>query len=163
MADLKIEGLIDYLTKLLGKQFGDDVSQIYFGDIGMYTPKAFQNRRGEWKAVIALVPADDQEVPKSKTAFSEDRRLVIHIVVMVNMTPYFKAMPEEAFGERMLVRLTERIRAFLAQQENETLQRQVSIAKVGDIKWDWMQRGKEAIRAAGIEFEVISTQIKDAA
>lgn len=32
MADLNMEGLIDHLAKLIGKQFGTDISQIYFGE-----------------------------------------------------------------------------------------------------------------------------------
>ena len=158
-----MEALIDYLGKLLGKQFGSDVSQIYFGDVGIYPPKAFQNARGEPRAVIALVPAYDKLNPKSLTAHSEERLLGVDIAVLVNMTPYFKAMPEEAFGERMLVRLVERTRAFLAQTDNQDLQRKVTMTRVGDIDWRWVQRGKDnSIRAAAIEFEAVSYQLKDA-
>lgn len=163
MADLKMEGLVDYLAKLLGKQFASDVSQIYFGDVGIYPPKAFQNSRGEPKTVIALVPAYDHADPKSISGHSEIRKLGVDVAVLVNMTPYFKAMPEEAFGERLLVRVTERIRAFLAQAENETLQRQVRFVRVGDINWRWMQRGKDAsVRAAAIELEVVTEQRRNA-
>ena len=89
-----MDGLVDYLQKLLVKQFGNDVSQIYYGDVGLYPPKAFRNHKGEHKAVIALIPAYDRKDPKDQgTAHAEMRLIGVDIAVLVNMTPFFTAMP----------------------------------------------------------------------
>lgn len=155
MADLNVEGLIDHLALVLGAQFANDVSQIYFGDVGIYPPKAFRNARNEEKMVVALIPNYDKLQPGSRTAASESRLLGVFIAVMVNMTPYFEAMPVEAPAERQLVRLVTRIREYLAQDANFDLDGRVVSTRVGDVEWEWMQRGNNAIRAAAIEYEAL--------
>jgi hypothetical protein len=154
--DLDMEGLIDHLAKMIGRQFSADIANIYFGDVGIYPPKAFRNGRGEEKMVLVLSPNYDKPVKGTLTAASETRDLGVFVAVMANLTPYFQAMPSEAPAERQLVRLITRIRTFLAQDENFDLGGRVLSTTVGDVNWDWMQRGDNAIRAAAIEYGALS-------
>jgi hypothetical protein len=156
MTHFDMDGLVLHLGQVLKKQFADDISQIYYGDVVVYPPKAFQNPAGEWRTAVALVPAYDREADGGRNPASEIRDLGVLIVPMVNMTPFFEALPSEAFGERMLVRLTHRIRLFLAQRSNMTLNGNVARALVGDVEWHWAQRDKMPIRAAAITYEVQS-------
>ena len=164
MTHTDMEGLIDYLVQLLGKQFADDLATIYFGDPGIFPPQAFQDSRGKpTKAAIAILPNYDRYDAKAgRSLAGEFRRYGLYIVVLINMVPYFEAMPKEAVGERQLVRLVGRIRQFLAHETNATLNQRVGTAVVGDINWNWMIRDQTAIRAAAIEYEVgvyVSRQI----
>lgn len=153
MSVLAMDDLIDTLKRALEQQFPDDVSQVYYGDVGLYPPKAFQDNRGQQRRVLAIVPASDT-LDDNRNPMAEIRSLTVNIIVMVNMTPYFEAMPPEAIGERALVTLVEKIRTFLAQDISMTLGGRVLTSRVPSVQWDWVQRGSTAIRAAAIEFEV---------
>lgn len=153
MATFTMDNLIDTLKSTLEQQFPDDISQVYYGDVGLYPPKAFQDNRGQQRRVIAIVPASDT-MDDNRNPMAEIRTLAVNIIVMVNMTPYFEAMPPEAIGERALVQLVEKVRTFLAQDISMTLGGKVLTSKVPSVQWDWVQRGTNAIRAAAIEFEV---------
>lgn len=152
-AQLDMEGLIDYLSDILARRFSREVSSIYFGDIGVYLPSAFGGSRRDAKAVIALVPAYNHLLEGERVAAFESRVLGIDIVTMVNITPFFEAAPKEAYGERILVRLTTEIAQFLTQEENVNLGGRVQMVNVGDIDWAWVAKGDQAIRAAGIAYE----------
>lgn len=143
--------LLDHLHRVMADQFSDQIASIYLGDVGIYPPKAFQAPSGEQRAALVLSPHYDRL--ESRAPNAELRTFGIHVIVMVNMTPYFEAMPVEAFGERLLVTLTTRIRGFLGQDSQFDLGGRVLTTKVGDIQWNWMQRGQTAIRAAAVEYE----------
>lgn len=148
-----MEGLIDHLETILKRRFANQVSEIYFGDIGIYLPASFGASRREQKAVIALQPAYDHPIPGERVASHEQRNLGVTVIVMVNITPFFEARPQEAMGERLLVRLTTEIATFLNQEENLGLGGRVQWSEVGDIDWAWVARGDQAIRAAGISYQ----------
>lgn len=150
-------GVIDALSPLIVNEFPHMFSQSYFGDVGVYPPKAFQSNSGEWRNVLIFNPVYDKE-GSHLTAAGEVRHLGIHIVVAVNMVPYFEALPHEAFGERNLVTSVMAVRAFLSQQSNFTLGGRVLSTHVGDVNWSWQQRKNNAIRAAALEYEVRSVQ-----
>jgi hypothetical protein len=145
------EDLIDHLKPLLQKEFSRYVNEFYFGDIGIYLPSSFSGSRREPKAVLALSPAFDRLVPNSRTSLSEYREIGIDIIALVNITPYFSAKPEEAYGERALAALMRRVRKFLTQQELTTLDGRAVFFSVGDINWAWTGRDNDAIRAASLE------------
>ena len=153
MADVTMEELVDYLADLLGRRFSRDVSNIYFGDIGVYLPSSFGGSRREQKAVIALSPSYNHLMEGERVAAHESRLLGITVIVMVNITPFFEAAPQEAYGERLLVRLTTEVATFLTQEENVNLGGRVRHTEVGDINWTWLAKGDQAIRAAGISYE----------
>lgn len=159
MADFTIEAMIDYVRSIVHNQFSDEISQTYFGDVGVYPPKAFQDQLGQQRAVLSVIPAYDEPHEGGSTAAGEFREVGIELVCLINMVPYFTAMPEEAPAERLLLRLVTRIRQFLQQQSNITLGGNVSAMKVGGIRWDWVARGNNpeasALRAAGISVEAI--------
>lgn len=152
MATFTMDNLIDALKRGLEQQFPDDISQVYYGDVGLYPPKAFQDNRGQQRRVVAIVPASDT-MDDNRNPMAEIRTLTVNVIVMVNMTPYFEAMPPEAIGERMLVQLVDKVRTFLAQDAAMTLGGRVLATKVPTVDWDWVQRGTNAIRAAAIQFE----------
>lgn len=151
--DYTMEELIDYLMTLLANRFSDSVSQIYFGDIGVYLPQSFGGSRRDQKAIIALSPENDHPIEGQKTELYENRVQRLNIITMVNITPFFKANPDEAYGERMLVRLTTQIKNFLNEAENQRLGGRVRSTSVGEIDWAWTPRGDQAIRAARILYE----------
>lgn len=153
MADFSMDNLIDVVGNALLRQFPDDISQVYYGDVGIYPPKAFQSNRGEQRRVVAIVPSSDI-LDEGRNPMAEIRILTVNVIVMVNMTPFFEAMPPEAIGERVMVQLVDKIRTFLAQDVAMTLGGNVLTSRVPSVQWDWMQRGNNAIRAAAIEFEV---------
>lgn len=150
---LDMDGLIDYLKDILSRQFSRDVSQIYYGDIGVYLPSSFGSSRRDQKAILALQPAYDHLEENQRVAAFENRLLGVNIIAMVNITPFFSANPDEAYGERMLVRLTTAIAEYLTQTENESLGDRVQYARVGDIDWSWMARKDQAIRGAAVRYE----------
>lgn len=151
--DYTMEEVIDYLMTLLYNRFSDTVSQVYFGDIGIYLPQSFGGSRRDQKAILALSPENDHPIEGSKTELYENRLVRLNIITMVNITPFFKANPEEAYGERMLVRLTTQIKNFLNEADNERLGGRVRATKVREIDWAWTARGDQAIRAARILYE----------
>jgi hypothetical protein len=153
MADIDMDGLILYLKQLLSRRFSAKVSQIYYGDIGVYLPASFGGSRKDQKAVLALSPVYDREMPDQRVAAHESRLLGVDIIALVNITPFFQANPTEAYGEQMLVKLIGEIRDYLALGENVTLQERVQYCKVGDIDWNWTPRGDQAIRGAALAFE----------
>jgi hypothetical protein len=150
---LDMDGLIDYLSAILSKQFSNQVSQIYYGDIGIYLPSSFGSSRRDQKAVIALSPVYNRLLDDQRVAVFENRVLGVDIITMVNITPFFSANPQEAYGERMLVNLTTAIATYLTQTENEDLGGRVQYAKVGDINWAWMARRDQALRGAAVSYE----------
>lgn len=149
-----MEQLVDYLIPLIGRQFSDEISFVYFGDIGLYPPAAFTKPNKEQAAAIAIIPNFQKPVLGSRSAASEFIEVGVFIGIMINMVPYFTRLPPEAFGERKLVQLTQKIAAFLQQDTNMTLQQQVATSRVNSIDWEWLQRGNESIRAASIDYQV---------
>lgn len=147
-----MDGLILYLISLLGNRFARDVSQIYYGDIGVYLPSSFGGSRKEQKCIIALSPAYNRLGDDRVVAF-EERFLGIDIICMVNITPYFAVSPSEAFGEQKLVRLATEVATFLTQEEYVNLGGRVQMTKVGDIDWAWLPKGDQAIRGAAVAYE----------
>lgn len=153
MTQFTMEDLLVHLEMVLSKQFSRSVSKIYFGDIGVYLPEAFGSSRKEQKAVIALSPSYNRPLEDQRNAAAEYRILGVDIITLVNITPFFKANPEEAYGERMLVRLTTEIAQFLTQEANVTLGGGVQHSKVGAIDWGWQTSDNQALRGASINFE----------
>jgi hypothetical protein len=148
-----MEEIIDYLMSLLANRFSDSVAQVFFGDIGVYLPQMFGSSRRDQKAIIALSPENDHPIEGQKTELYENRTQRLNIITMVNITPFFRANPEEAYGERMLVRLTTQIKNFLNEAENQRLGGRVRSTNVGEIDWAWTARGDQAVRAARILYE----------
>ena len=151
--DVGMERVIDELAELLRRRFSNKVAHIYFGDIGVYLPASFGGSRNSQKAVIALSPIYNYLQEGSRVAAQETRLLGIDIITLVNITPFFEAAPQEAYGERMLVSLTTEIAEFLTQNENFTLGGLVSSTEVGDIDWAWTARRDQALRGAAIHYE----------
>lgn len=150
---VNMDGLISYLIELLGQRFAAEVSQLYYGDIGIYPPSAFLGPRREQKCVVAISPDYNRLVENDRNAAFESRLLGVNVIVMVNLTPYFEAMPKEAIGERKLVQVTTAIAEYLTLEENINLKGRVQFTKVGDIDWEWQARGTQAVRAAAISHE----------
>lgn len=151
--NVSMEAVIDVLSDVLARRFGGRVSNIYFGDIGVYLPASFGGSRSTQKAVIALSPVYNYLQEGSRVAVQETRLLGIDIITLVNITPFFEAAPKEAYGERMLVSLTTEIAQFLTQEENFTLGGLVTSTEVGDIDWAWVARKDQALRGAAIHYE----------
>lgn len=121
-------------------------------DTGLYPPKAFQSDKGEQRIVLAFVPKD--EIPKDNgTAYSQEWTIRLEILVMINLIPFYEAMPVEAYGEEKLNTITTNITQFLTQLQNLTLNTNVNATRVASVKYDNMQRGKLSLRAACIKFE----------
>lgn len=144
------EALIDHLMPMLKNYLGSEVSQIYFGDVGVYLPSHFLGPRKEPRAVLALTPGYDR-VLGQKVASQETRIIGVDIIGLVNITPYFEASPKEAYGERQLAALMRKIRSYLSQQEHVQLDGRVHYFDVGDITWNWMQRKNLSLRGAALE------------
>jgi len=154
MADnVSMERVIDVLSDVLSRRFSGRVSNIYFGDIGVYLPASFGGSRSTQKAVIALSPVYNYLQEGSRVAAQESRLLGVDIITLVNITPFFEAAPKEAYGERMLVALTTEIAQFLTQEENFTLGGLVTSTEVGDIDWAWVARKDQSLRGAAIHYE----------
>lgn len=149
----RITDVVEHLQEILGNQFPDEVTHIYYGDIGIYPPSVFRGVNKEYEFVIVLDPSSDRLDRKSgRTAAGEFRDLGINIRVMTDMTPFFEALPTEAIRERALVTFVERISLFLQQIENVDLNHNVSTTTVGDVDYDWEQRGDLMLRRALIEY-----------
>jgi len=146
------EDLIDHLKPLLEKILSNEVSRIYYGDIGVYLPTHFIGPRKQNQAVLVLQPAYDRL--EQRVASQETRLIGIDIIGLVNMTPYFKANPDEAFGERQLSDIMKKVRVFLTQQENVNLDGRVQYLSVEDIRWSWIQRDNLSLRGASLTVEV---------
>src|SRR5688500_4573710 len=154
MADnVSMERVIDVLSDVLSRRFSGRVSNIYFGDIGVYLPASFGGSRSTQKAVIALSPVYNYLQEGSRVAAQESRLLGVDIITLVNITPFFEAAPKEAYGERMLLALTTEIAQFLTQEENFTLGGLVTSTEVGDIDWAWVARKDQSLRGAAIHYE----------
>ena len=147
-----MEAIIDRLSERIADRFGGEVSSIYFGDVGIYPPRAFLTPRGEQGAVVLLIPSGNKLLEESRVAVQEDRQLTIDVVVMVNLTPYFEALPIEAPAERKLVQLTAEIHEYLTQQSLADLDGLVRFSKVGDVEYVWSQRGNLSVRAGVIKY-----------
>lgn len=148
-----MEQVIDTLAEVLRRRFSSRVSNIYFGDIGVYLPASFGGSRNTQKAVIALSPVYNYLQEGSRVAAQETRLLGVDIITLVNITPFFEAAPQEAYGERMLVELTTEIAQFLTQDENFTLGGLVASTEVGDIDWAWVARRDQSLRGAAVHYE----------
>jgi hypothetical protein len=148
-----METVIDRLSERIADRFGGEVATIYFGDVGVYPPRAFLLPRGEQGAVVLLIPSSNRLVEGSRVASQEDRLLNIDVVVMVNLTPYFSALPAEAPAERKLVQLTSAIHEYLTSQSLVDLDGLVRFSKVGDIEYAWTQRGDLSVRAGVINYQ----------
>lgn len=148
-----MEKVVDVLADVLGRRFSNRVSNVYFGDIGVYLPASFGGSRNQQKAVIALSPIYNYLQEGSRVAVQETRLLGIDIITLVNITPFFEAAPKEAYGERLLVSLTTEISQFLTQEDNMTLGGIVASTEVGDIDWAWVARNDQALRGAAIHYE----------
>lgn len=149
--------VIDFMTLLVSNKFSDQIGMIYYGDIGQYPLRAFQDTLGNPRAVIAFSPAKNTLVSKSRTTLSEIRDMSLDILVMVNISPYFGKTPDQAPGERRLNALTDAISVHLTKSENYRLgepgYERVMHSEVGDVEYQWVQRGKDAaIRQARIEY-----------
>lgn len=145
------EDLIDHLKPMLEKQFSEDITNIYFGDIGVYLPIHFIGPRKENRAVLVLAPAYDRLVEGTRVASQETREIGIDVIGLVNITPYFKASPKEAYGERQLAELMRKLRIFLTQQANVQLGGRVQYLSVNNITWSWLQRDNLSLRGASLE------------
>lgn len=153
MANVKYSEIISYLQEILRVKFADRVNRVYFGDIGQYPPSFFQGARNTQKAIIAIAPIEQRPLPDKSTVAFEYREITVRIMVIMNITPFFDARPEEAYGERDIMRLCEDIVEFLAQHENITLDGRVQYAEVGDIDWSWMQRMQgQYLRCGAVEY-----------
>lgn len=151
--DYTMEELVDHLKYLFEQNFGNDINHVYFGDKGLYLPADFRASDGTPKCVVALSPNYNRPYNDLRVASEEYRVLGIQILVMINLIPYFEPNPPEELGERLLVRLTTAIYEYLTRLENVDLDRRVQYTQVGEINWEWQQRGEEAVRTAGIDFE----------
>jgi len=152
LANVDMEGLVEHLRTILGQRFSREVSYVYFGDIGVYLPASFGGSRNDQKCIIAIQPAHDHLIEGSRVASEESRSLGVDIISMVNITPFFTASPTEAYGERILVRLTTQIAKFLTQEANVNLGDRVQTSTVNNIDWAWVAKGDQAIRAAAVSY-----------
>lgn len=154
MADnVKMSEMITYMQGLLARQFASRVTKVYFGDIGRYPPSVFGSSRQTQKAVIAISPMFNRLVEGSRVASSETREYGVRIIVLMNITPFFEAQPEEAYAERELSNLTQDIAEFLTLQDNVTLDGRVNFSVVGDIDFAWMQRQQaQYLRGGAVEY-----------
>lgn len=147
-----VEEVIDTLLFALINMFPNDIANGYFGDIVNYLPSAFLGPNQQQMAVVAIAPDFDHEIEGSQTAASEYRWVNLSVMTIVNITPDFEALPSEAFGERRLLRLTEKIRSYLSKTANETIDTRVSHVRVGDIDWTWAVRNEQALRISMINY-----------
>lgn len=142
------EDLIDHLLPMLQTHLANDVSRVYYGDIGVYLPSHFLGPRKEQRVVLALSPAYDRLMEGSRVAHQETRLIGVEIIALVNITPYFEAQPTEAYGERQLSDAMRKIRTYLTQQANSQLDGRVQYFSVGEITWSWVQRNNLSLRGA---------------
>lgn len=153
-SDKEVEGILRHFEELILREFGDDVAQVYIGDVGIYPPTAFQDAAGNNKLAISVQVDNIGKADKrTVSAAGEVRPLTINLVAMVNMIPFYEAMPTEAYGELMLVRFVTRFYEWLTLTENQTLNGLVTSSEVVGVDFDFMQRGNMAIRAAAIQWE----------
>lgn len=154
---LDMAGLIDHLTGLFAENFQDQVASIYFGDIGLYPPAAFQAPNGESRAALVFDPRHDRVDSRAPNATI--RSLGLNVVVLIDMMPHLEARPVAAFGERELVNLTTRIRTFLDQDAAFSLGGRVLSSSVGDINWEWVNRRKDTTMRAGSVFYEVKVKV----
>jgi hypothetical protein len=142
--------LVDHLKPLIERALANDVSNVYYGDIGVYLPTHFLGPRKEQRAVVVIQPASDEVIPNTRVAAAEYRMLSIDVVGLVNLTPYFKANPQEAFGERQLSDVMRKLRTLLTQHTLTNLDGRVEYFSIEDIRWSWMQRDNLSLRGAAL-------------
>lgn len=142
--------LVDHLKPLIERALANDVSNVYYGDIGVYLPTHFLGPRKEQRAVVVIQPASDEVIPNTRVASAEYRMLSIDVVGLVNLTPYFKANPQEAFGERQLSDVMRKLRTLLTQHTLTNLDGRVEYFSIEDIRWSWMQRDNLSLRGAAL-------------
>jgi predicted NBD/HSP70 family sugar kinase len=150
---LDTEDLIDHLLPMLQTHLANEVSRVYYGDIGVYLPSHFLGPRKEQRVVLALEPAYDRLMEGSRVAHQETRLIGVDIIALVNITPYFEAQPTEAYGERQLSDVMRKIRTYLTQQVNSNLGGRTQFFSVGDIQWSWAQRNNLSLRGAVLTVE----------
>ena len=151
---LKITELCDIVLRHIEHEFSNEIASLYFGDIVIYPPNAFRDRRNQWAPVIAVYPRYNRKVEGQETMNSALRIYGIQILVMVNYTPYISVPPEEAMGERMLSEMAERIMEYFAKPENLHFDHRVQLASITDVDWAWNPRLDQPIRGAEITYEV---------
>jgi hypothetical protein len=153
-SDSAIEQIVLYFEDVIHRDFADDVSQVYIGDVGIYPPSAFQDSNGNDMVAVSIQienigKADD----KTRSHAGEVRPVLINIVPMINMVPEFEAMPTKAFGEMRLLKFVTRMTDWLSKSENSTLHGRVTTSEYLGVDFDFMQRGAMSIRAAAIRWE----------
>jgi len=151
-SDASVEDIIDYHAVLIREYFADEVSQIYFGDVGIYPPSAFQNRIGEQRIAVSLQIDSLKPVPRMQDLAGGLWDLHLNIVPMANMVPEFQALPEAAFAERRILAFTTRYAHLLMQTELSTLHGRVTTSAVEGIDYEYMNRGDLAVRGAAIQW-----------
>jgi hypothetical protein len=149
-----VEEIIEYLQNILENEFSGAVTSVYFGDIGVYPPIVFGASRADQKAILVIQPTFDRPIVSERSPASEVRTIGLQVIAMVNITPFFTALPSEAYGERMLARLITAVAKFLASEANETLDGRVNFARVQDINWQWSIRKDQSLRGSAINYEV---------
>jgi hypothetical protein len=149
-SDSTVEEILDYHAQLIRQYLADDVSQIYLGDVINYPPIAFQNRLGEQRLVVSIIV--DDMIPQQLDQAGGVWDLRVSIVAIANMVPEFRAMPEEAFAERRIIRFISRYSQLLSKTENSTLQGRVTASSVNGVEFDYMKREELALRGAAIQW-----------
>lgn len=147
------EDLIDHLKPMIERELGNEISRTYFGDIEVYLPGHFKGPRNSDRVVLVFNPAYDRLEEGTRTAASEYRLIGLDIIGFVDITPYFKASPDEAYGERRLASFMRKLRTYLTQQVNTNLDGRVQNFLVGDVNWARQKRDNLSIRGAGLEIQ----------
>lgn len=142
--------LVEHLKPLIERSLATDVSNTYYGDVGVYLPTHFLGPRKEQRAVVIIQPAFDDLVPNTRVASQEHRLLGVDIIGLVNITPYFKANPTEAYGESQLANVMRKLRNLLTQQALVNLDGRVEFFSIEDIRWSWVQRDNLSLRGASL-------------
>jgi hypothetical protein len=142
--------LVEHLKPMIERSLANDVSNTYYGDVGVYLPTQFLGPRKENRAIIILQPAFDDLLVGTRVASQEHRLLGVDVIGLVNITPYFKANPTEAFGESQLANVMRKLRTLLTQQSLSNLDGRVEYFSIEDIKWSWVQRDNLSLRGASL-------------
>ena len=146
MQSISTEETIDYIVKKIRSKFPNNFAAVSFGDVGIYTPDMFKAARGISLPIVAISPQYDRLVPETRTVASEVRARGIDVITIVNMIDEFEARPEEAVGERSLVKATQLLIDYLGENEMVTLDGQVSFVGLGDITWEWLVGDRQILR-----------------
>lgn len=151
---LTISELCDLVLRHLEHQFSNQIASLYYGDIIIYPPNAFRDRRNQWAPVIAVYPSYNRRVEGQETMASQLRQYGVDILCMVNYTPYIQVPPEEAMGERMLNDITEAVMKYFTSSQTLDFDHRVQTATITDVNWAWSPRLDQPIRGAVLTYEV---------